>query len=126
MEESYRKSLDTYKKLAVQFSKAAEISKQKGLGFAYHNHDFEFHTMDGTTGFDILLKEAARSVQFEMDVYWVSFAGKDPVELIKSNPGRFPLWHVKDMDNTSKNSLPRWVTGSLILKSYLRMRKPRG
>ncbi|MEJ7737080.1 MAG: sugar phosphate isomerase/epimerase [Chitinophagaceae bacterium] len=126
MEESYRKSLDNYKKLAVHFSKAAEISKQKGLGFAYHNHDFEFESINGQTGFDILLKETSPSVKFEMDVYWVRFAGKDPVELIKRNPGRFPLWHVKDMDKTSKKYFTEVGNGVIDFKKLFANAKTSG
>ncbi|MGB8191639.1 MAG: sugar phosphate isomerase/epimerase, partial [Chitinophagaceae bacterium] len=96
-----RKTLDAYKKIAARLNRGGELCKQSGMQIAYHNHDFEFHSLEGSTGMDVLLKETDKSlVQFEMDIYWVSYAGKDPIEIIKKNPGRFPLWHVKDMDNT--------------------------
>ncbi len=38
----------------------------------------------------------------ELDLYWVSKIGKDPVKMFEKDPGRYPLWHVKDMDNTEK------------------------
>jgi len=102
MEENYRKSKDTYTKLAVSLNKAAQHCKDKGLVLAYHNHDFEFDQIEGRSGYDVLLKETDPAIKFEMDIYWVRYAGKDPIQLMKQNPGRFPLWHVKDMDSTSK------------------------
>ncbi len=98
-----RKSIDDYKKIASQINVAGEACKKAGIQFAYHNHDFEFADMNGQHGYDIFLKETDPNlVKFELDLYWVSFAGKDPVEMFKQHPGRFPLWHVKDMDNTPK------------------------
>lgn len=48
-----------------------------------------------------MLKETDENlVQFELDLYWINKAGKDPIEYFKNDPGRYPLWHVKDMDNT--------------------------
>ncbi|MCC6290185.1 MAG: sugar phosphate isomerase/epimerase [Chitinophagaceae bacterium] len=101
--DTERKTIDDYKKIAAQFNKAAEVCKQANIQFGYHNHDFEFIDMDGQKGYDILLKETDQQlVKFELDLYWISYAGMNPVDMFKANPGRFPLWHVKDMDNTPK------------------------
>ena len=82
---------------------AAETCKKTGIKLAYHNHDFEFAPVDGKTGFDILIKETdPKLVFFEMDIYWVSKAGKDPLAMFAKYPGRFAMWHIKDMDNTPK------------------------
>lgn len=98
-----RKSIDDYKRIAAQMNVAAETCKKAGIQFAYHNHDFEFADMNGQHGYDVFLKETDHNlVKFELDLYWISYAGKDPVEMFKQHPGRFPLWHVKDMDNTPK------------------------
>lgn len=102
MEENYRTSKDIYKKLAAALNKASRYSKEEGLTLAYHNHDFEFDPISGQSGYNILLKETDPAIKFEMDIYWVSYAGKDPIKMMKDNPGRFPLWHVKDMDKTPK------------------------
>ncbi|MEJ7768624.1 MAG: sugar phosphate isomerase/epimerase [Chitinophagaceae bacterium] len=98
--ESFR-TIENYKKLAGFFNKAAQLCKQSKMNFVYHNHSFEFDNVKGESGFEILMK-TDKAVSFEMDIYWVSFAGKDPVALMKAHPGRFPLWHVKDMDKTPK------------------------
>jgi sugar phosphate isomerase/epimerase len=97
--DNMRTSLDDYKKLAAKFNVAATEAKKSGLKLAYHNHDFEFKDWGGgQTGFDVLLKETDPAlVFFEMDIYWVTRAGIDPIQLINDNPGRIKMWHLKDM-----------------------------
>ncbi|HUZ61304.1 MAG TPA: sugar phosphate isomerase/epimerase [Hanamia sp.] len=97
--DNMRTSLDDYKKLAAKFNSAAVIAKSAGLKLAYHNHDFEFKDWGGgKTGYEVLLKDTDPSlVNFEMDVYWVVRAGHDPIKIIKENPGRIKMWHLKDM-----------------------------
>ena len=97
--DNMRTSLDDYKRLAAKFNSAAEIVKSAGLKLAYHNHDFEFKDWGGgKTGYEVLLKETDPSlVNFEMDIYWVVRAGQDPIKIIKENPGRIKMWHLKDM-----------------------------
>lgn len=98
-----RKSLDNYKRLIEDLNKAGEICKKHGIQFCYHNHDFEFEKIDGQIPYDLLLKDTNPDlVKMEMDIYWVSHAGYDPTLLFREHPGRFVLWHVKDMDNTPK------------------------
>lgn len=127
LEATERKNLDAYRKLAARLNQGGEWCKQAGLQLAYHNHDFEFQQMEGQTGMDILLKDTDRSlVQFEMDIYWVSFAGKDPIELIKKNPGRFPLWHVKDMDNTPQKKFTEVGNGVIDFKEIFKCKKKSG
>ena len=98
-----RSNIDQYKALAVRINKAGEIVKNAGLQLAYHNHDFEFQNFNGEHGYNILLNQTNKDlVKMEMDIYWVVRAGYDPIALFKSNPGRFPLLHVKDMSKTDK------------------------
>ncbi len=115
-----RGGLDHYKKLATDFNKAAEKCKKAGIQFCYHNHDFEFEKQDGKYPYDILLNETDKSlVKMEMDLYWVTKAGMDPVALINKNPGRFPLWHLKDMDNTAKHAFTEVGNGTINFKNIL-------
>lgn len=77
--------------------KAADL-KKVGLRLSYHNHNPEFRPIDGTTGLAILLAETdPELVSFEMDVGWVAAAGVDPVPLLKAQPHRFRMMHVKDI-----------------------------
>ncbi|MEK7728594.1 MAG: TIM barrel protein [candidate division KSB1 bacterium] len=94
-----RTSIDTYKKLAASFNKFGEACQKAGMHFAYHNHDFEFETIDGQIPYDVLLVETdPKFVQMEIDLYWIAKAGKDVFAYFDKAPGRYALCHVKDMD----------------------------
>ncbi|MBW8682877.1 sugar phosphate isomerase/epimerase family protein [Chitinophaga rhizophila] len=115
--EDIRTSADDYKKIASKLNEAAEICKSSGLKFGYHNHDFEFKQYNDTTGYDILLKETSpKLVKFELDLYWVVRSGKKPVEMFEQHPGRFPLWHVKDMDKANPDQNTEVGNGSIDFK----------
>jgi sugar phosphate isomerase/epimerase len=94
---SDRGGLDTFKKLADVLNKSGEKAKAAGLSLCYHNHAFEFEPMDGTTGLELMLKETQPSlVSLELDIFWVSVAGHDPVKVMKQHAGRIALLHLKD------------------------------
>lgn len=94
-----RESLDDYKEVAELLNKCGEVAKAAGLQMGYHNHAFEFDMIDETVPFDILLEECDDElVEFELDLYWTRRAGIDPIAYFEKYPGRFPLWHVKDME----------------------------
>lgn len=98
-------TMDNYKKVAEAFNKAGESCKKMGLRFGYHNHEYEFEEDQGEVLYDILLKETeANLVHMELDLGWVVVAGKDPLDYFRRFPGRFPLWHLKDMDMVKKES----------------------
>ena len=99
LDEQLRRTPDDFKAVADRLNQAGELCKAAGLKLAYHNHDFEFRPVGGTALYDVLLQKTDPAlVAFEMDVYWVVRAGQDPIKLLTAHPGRFPLWHVKDMD----------------------------
>lgn len=115
---SLRQNASDYQRVAEKLNKAAEECKKAKLQLAYHNHDFEFEQHGDTTGLNILLKETdPELVKFELDLYWVVRAGKDPVELFKQNPGRFVMWHVKDMDKNDPKLNTEIGTGSVDFKT---------
>jgi sugar phosphate isomerase/epimerase len=98
LDKEDRKSLEDYKKLAELFNQAGEATQKAGIQFCYHNHNFEFQKFGDTTAYDYLLKTLdPKLVKFEMDCFWVTHAGQDPVTYFKKHPGRFPLLHIKDM-----------------------------
>jgi sugar phosphate isomerase/epimerase len=98
LQEDERKSFDDYKQLVDIFNKAGEATQKAGIQFCYHNHNFEFTKYGDTTAYDYLLKSLdPKLVKFEMDCFWVTHAGEDPVAYFKKYPGRFPLLHIKDM-----------------------------
>lgn len=98
LREHQRTSIDDYKRLADKMNLWAEACQKSGLQFAYHNHDYEFRVLDREVPYDILLNRTDPStVLLQLDLYWAIKAGKDPVKMFAEFPGRFPLWHVKDM-----------------------------
>jgi sugar phosphate isomerase/epimerase len=93
-----RKNLEDYKKVAELFNKAGEQCQRAGIQFCYHNHNFEFIKFGGGIGYDVLLKETdSKLVKFELDCFWATHAGYDPVEYMQKYPGRYPLLHIKDL-----------------------------
>ncbi len=89
--------LDDYKRLADLMNAVGEQCNQAGLQFAYHNLNVEFREHQGVIPYDWLLQHTdSRSVQLEIDCYWLARAGKDPVEYFHMYPGRTPLLHIKD------------------------------
>ena len=121
LEEGRRKTIDQYKALAERITKAGEICKQNNQQLAYHNHDFEFIEMDGQRGYDIFLNNTDKELlKMELDLYWVVRAGLDPVDLFKKQPGRFHLWHVKDMDKADKTKNTEAGNGSIDFKRLMK------
>jgi sugar phosphate isomerase/epimerase len=97
-------SMDDIKSSVKVLNKTDEACKKAGLGFAFHNHDAEFRVVEGNIPYTIFLEQTP--VKMELDLAWATKGGQDPVELFKQNPGRFPLWHVKDLDASFQNILP--------------------
>jgi len=100
------KKIDGYKELSVLLNKAGEVCNKHGIRFGYHNHAFEFETIDGQIPFDVLMQEMdPKLAMMEMDLYWTYNANQDPFKYFEKYPGRFELWHVKDMskDDRTKN-----------------------
>jgi sugar phosphate isomerase/epimerase len=60
--------------------------------------------VEGHRPFDYILANTDKNlVKMELDLAWATKAKQDPVALFKLHPGRFPLWHVKDLDKTTQN-----------------------
>jgi len=99
LQEADRKSIDDYKRHIETWNQFGEVCKNSGIQFAYHNHNFEFIDFKGQRPYDLILQNTdANLVKLEMDLYWITRAGFDPVEYFNKAPGRFPMWHVKDME----------------------------
>ena len=95
-----RGGLEKIRVLCDKLNRAGEKCRAMGLGFCYHNHAFEFEPMEGTTGFDVMVQRLDKNLcNFELDCFWVSVAGHDPVELLHKLSGRVPLLHLKDKAN---------------------------
>ena len=123
---SPEQTVDNYKKTAAAFNKAGEDCKKANIKFGYHNHDFEFEKENGQVLYDVLLNNTdAALVHMELDLGWVIMTGNDPLTYFKNHPGRFPLWHLKDMDPNKKHST-EFGKGSLNIKEILQQSKLSG
>ena len=98
-------TVENYKTVAEVFNKAGEDCKKLNLKFGYHNHAYEFESENGMVLYDVLMDHTdANLVHMEMDLGWVAYGGKDPIDYFERYPGRFPLWHLKDMSKEKKHS----------------------
>jgi sugar phosphate isomerase/epimerase len=97
--EDQRSGVDGWKRIAAALEKAGGETQRAGIQLAYHNHNFEFVPTDGKLPYDILLANSdSQLVNMEMDLYWITKAGQDPLKYWNLYPGRFSLVHVKGMD----------------------------
>ena len=95
-----------YAKLAATVAPIGTRLKAEGLTLCYHNHDFEFVEIDGTTGLDLLYaKTNPNLLQAELDLAWIQIGSQDPAAYIRKYATRTPLVHLKDFD---PNATPRW------------------
>jgi sugar phosphate isomerase/epimerase len=101
IDDSQRQSPDGYKQAADLFNKAGEASRKAGIQFGYHNHFWEFlpdKNVGGKLPYDYLLESTdPANLKMELDLCWITVAGKDPLAYFKKYPGRFVLAHVKDL-----------------------------
>ena len=86
------------------FNTLGEKCKAAGLKLLYHNHNFEFkENSKGVVPYVYFLEHTdPELVNFQMDLYWVTKADEDPLKYFEEYPGRFKLWHVKDMDEQGR------------------------
>jgi sugar phosphate isomerase/epimerase len=93
------RNIESYKKMIGDWNEVGKIMKEAGIQFGYHNHNFEFVNIDGIVPYyDLFLPEMDPDlITMEIDLYWVTKAGQDPVEMFNKYPGRFQLFHLKDM-----------------------------
>lgn len=97
--EEARTTIASYQKMASDWNQVGQIMKDYGIKFGYHNHNFEFDNVEGKIPFfDVFMTDLdSNLVTMELDIFWTTKAGQDPVAIIKKYPGRFELFHMKDM-----------------------------
>lgn len=97
--EEARTTIASYQKMVADWNQVGSIMKEHGIQFGYHNHNFEFAVVEGKIPYyDVFMVEADKDlITMELDLFWASKAGQDPVEMFKKYPGRFQLFHMKDM-----------------------------
>jgi sugar phosphate isomerase/epimerase len=127
IDNKYIKTVDDFKATAEKLNKAAEICKKQGLKLGYHNHNFEWKPVDGTTFYDVIINNTdPKLVAMEMDIYWVVRSKQDPLELIAKHPGRFAFVHIKDMDKANNNLNTEIGKGTIDFKAIMKKAKLAG
>jgi sugar phosphate isomerase/epimerase len=90
-------SLAGFKAAADLFNKVGKGAKDRHMQFVFHNHDYEFKPMEGSNGWQVLMKETDPSlVKLELDCYWLTQAGQKPLEILQRHADRAVLIHMKD------------------------------
>jgi sugar phosphate isomerase/epimerase len=99
------RTMENFRLLTGKLNAIGERVNKAGLGFAYHNHDFEFVDHAGENGYNIIMRETDPAlVKLQLDLYWVMHSSKlTPAQLFRLQPGRFVMWHIKDMDKISRD-----------------------
>jgi sugar phosphate isomerase/epimerase len=101
---------DAWKQRAALYNQCGTLAHGAGMQFCYHAHFHEFAPLGDTSGYNIMLTECdPKLLKFEMDCFWATYAGQDPVAYFQKYPGRFPLLHIKDFKTgfpTSTSDFP--------------------
>jgi sugar phosphate isomerase/epimerase len=109
-----RGDADQYRKLAAELNAFGTRSRDAGLGFAYHNHDFEFAVLEGQYALDILREGTEPdAVKFEFDVYWAAYAGVEPAAFVRHLGSRCDLLHLKDMTKDAERTFAEVGEGQI-------------
>ena len=118
--ERARRTGDDWRRVAEQLGRAAEAARAAALRLAYHNQEYDFHSVDAVTPFDAVAAASdAGSLDFELDVYWAVKGGADPLALIARYPARFPLMHFKDSAGPPQHEMRDVGSGTLDWKAIL-------
>ncbi|HWC19302.1 MAG TPA: sugar phosphate isomerase/epimerase, partial [Terriglobales bacterium] len=95
--ENLRNTVDDFRRAADNFNQWGERARSMGMRFGFHNHNYEFRKLDGTTGFQTLVERTdPKLVCFELDCYWITQAGQDPVSMLQKLGKRVRMLHLKD------------------------------
>ena len=98
IDEERRRTVDDWSRIGDRLNQAGAAARDAGLQLAYHNHSYEFVPLEGRLPYDLLLEHTDPVlVRLELDLFWITFGGGDPLAYFSRYPGRFPLVHVKDM-----------------------------
>ncbi|MCG1021686.1 sugar phosphate isomerase/epimerase family protein [Sutcliffiella horikoshii] len=117
-----------YVSLKAELNELAPVLKKDGYTISYHNHDFEFEKeIDGKVVLEYLLEPSADNLlHAELDVYWVTKAGRDVLDFLSPLAGRVPTLHMKDMAPGEEGSFAEVGTGVIDFEPVLRWGEENG
>ena len=126
-DDGRNKKLDDWKRVAEKLNVGGRICKKSGLQLLYHNHDIEFRLTEGKIPFDTLMAHLDKNcVNIELDLYWITKGEQSAVAYIQKYPGRYPVFHVKDMDHTGEKSFACVGEGRIDFPEIFRLHKTAG
>jgi sugar phosphate isomerase/epimerase len=127
LDEKDRPNLDAYRRIADRLNRAGEAASRAGLRLAYHNHAFEFTRMENRLPYDVLLEATDPAhVLLELDLYWITKGGQDPLAYFARWPGRFRLVHVKDSAGPPEHRMADVGSGAIEWGRIFARRKQAG
>lgn len=126
-EDGQGQKIDDWKVVADKLNKGGEICKKEGLKLLYHNHDIEFRLTEGQIPFDVLLPALNPAyANIELDLYWITKGDQSAETYIRKYPGRYPVYHLKDMDKTQGRGFEYVGDGIIDFPSIFKLNKTAG
>ena len=123
----FRSSLDDYRRLAEELNRIGEKVRAAGMQLGYHNHDFELVRIGGTVPLDVMLERTDPAlVALELDLYWATKAGADPLTYFSRYPGRVQLVHVKDSAGAPEHRMVDVGQGTIDFATIFARGEPAG
>jgi sugar phosphate isomerase/epimerase len=117
LREDERKNLDQYRRLIDRLNAFGELGRERGIQLAYHNHAFELAPLEDVRPFDLMVQRFdPELVKFELDVFWLSFAGVNPAQMIHKLGPRCALLHLKDLKRSASGSPPGAVSPDMFVE----------
>lgn len=109
-----------YIELSAFLNQTGEVLRKNGMQLFYHNHGHEFELVDGMYGIDLLWQLTdPELVKVEIDLYWVKYAGLDPLDYLRKLGSRAALLHFKDMNSIDRTRTATFGTGSIDYKQII-------
>lgn len=127
LDAKLRQTPEDWARFAERLNKLGNAAKKEGLKLAYHNHDFELATNGDGTWLDFLVQHTDPAlVSFEMDVYWVTKGGGDPIAFLTKYPHRFSMLHLKDATAAPERNMVDVGSGTIDWKAVLMKARAQG
>ena len=102
---SWINSGDALKKTADFMNMAGDKCRANGMKLGFHNHTVEFEPVEGQVPIDVFIANTDPDlVTFQLDLAWITKSGNDPLTYFERYPGRFELWHVKDLSEEGQDA----------------------
>ncbi|OWW25484.1 hypothetical protein B4Q04_07650 [Zobellia sp. OII3] len=113
-------TLDELKRYCAYYDAIGKLCKERGIQFAYHNHSYEFKTIEKQVVYDYFIEHTdPEYVHFQADLYWMHFSDVDPIDYFKKYDDRFISWHVKDYEELGQS-------GKMDFEEYFKYAKTAG